>query len=63
MKKNCNGCKALMYDQKRSGAYFCALGYANTIGGSINGIVIRMKPLEDCPKPLTNKVYAQTPKK
>lgn len=59
MKKNCNGCKAIIHEY-RSGAYGCSLGYSNAVAHSINGIVVRMKPLEECPKPVTNKLYMQT---
>ena len=49
VKKNCNGCKALRLDSS------CELGFENKKCKWFRGIVVAMKPLESCPKPMSIK--------
>lgn len=55
MKKSCNGCKCIIYDNEWSA--HCELGYKiekdKTIKTHYLGEIIKFKPLMDCPKPKT----------
>lgn len=48
MKTNCNGCKALIDGE-------CILGYQIKPNLYYNGKIRGYKPLENCPKPKTEK--------
>ncbi len=52
MKRNCNGCKALIQESQTS--CICLLGKSIKSDKSLYGITVSYKPLEECPKPLTN---------
>lgn len=55
MKRNCNGCRA--YDSSLRG---CQLGYKTEYlipPKGYEGLNIGSKPLENCPKPRTNKEF------
>lgn len=56
MKRTCNGCKALRLG---NGAFYCALGYNVSQVGENKGydISVGAKPLEECPKPMSDKEY------
>jgi hypothetical protein len=56
MKRTCNGCKALKLG---NGAFYCGLGYNVEQIGDNKGydIPVGSKPVEDCPKPMTDKEY------
>jgi hypothetical protein len=52
VKRTCNGCKALDW---HTGYWGCRLGYKMDIEKRI--------PKEECPKPMTFKVFLKTPSK
>ncbi len=54
MKKSCNYCKALVQGK-------CDLGYETKDDSPevYKGLNIRTKPLEECPKPLTNNKFVE----
>jgi hypothetical protein len=56
MKRNCNGCKAL----EELHSPYCGLHYKTEIvlDSSGKGRVF-LVPIEDCPKPITNKKYCE----
>lgn len=56
MKRVCNGCKALRLG---NGSFYCVLGYNVEQVGESKGydIPVTAKPLEDCPKPTSNKHF------
>ena len=49
MKRTCNGCKAL--GMVGDG---CGLGYKTEVTRVYSYVPVEWKPLEECPKPLTN---------
>ena len=57
MKRNCNGCKALIEDFKFGQR--CSLGYKIEILKLYYGIPVSYKPLEKCPKPKTFKEFVK----
>lgn len=57
MKRNCNGCKALQQDSQTSCR--CMLNKKITSGKTLYGLVVKYKPLEECPKPMTNTAFAK----
>ncbi len=52
MKRNCNGCKALLQDSQTS--HRCTLGKKIAPSKTLYGLVVAYKPLEGCPKPMTH---------
>lgn len=52
MKKTCLGCKALREDYQR-----CEFDYK--VEAIDYGLGVKVKPLEECPKPTTNKRYIE----
>jgi hypothetical protein len=55
MKKTCNGCKASTIDRFEAR---CDLGFSvDTIFSKLFLIAYEGKPLEECPKPKTNKEF------
>jgi hypothetical protein len=54
MKRNCNGCRALV--DNSNGGFYCSLGYKIQ---SINKFdsTVGAKPTEECPKPKTYEKY------
>jgi hypothetical protein len=59
MKRKCDGCKALEVDR-----YYgrCLLGHSIK-NERINDLIIVYKPLEECPKPMTNIQFIEAPRK
>lgn len=59
MKTTCNGCKACQsHPWGSSITYYCSLGYQTRTVDKIPEIGLREQvPMEDCPKPKTNKEY------
>lgn len=56
MKRTCNGCKALRLG---NGSFYCVLGYNVKQLGLEKGydISVGARPLEECPKPTTQKYF------
>lgn len=52
MKKMCNGCQAMT---ATGGG--CSLGYITEASSSMWNIDPERRPLEDCPKPITQEKY------
>lgn len=50
MKRNCNGCKALIQSVDGIGCD-CGLGYQIMSVSECYGLAVTYKPLEECPKP------------
>ena len=50
MKRTCDGCKALDMEK-------CDLGYKTQKLYKEHSFLIKVKPLEECPKPKTNDEY------
>lgn len=56
MKRKCIGCMAFGSDSPTHGQ--CLLGYKiQPIRSGFYGLVLNFRPLEECPKPTTNKAY------
>ena len=58
IKRNCNNCKALQKCVSGLG-YKCQLGHKIKIAQKYEDIPISYKPLEECPKPITYRDYAE----
>jgi len=54
MKRSCWGCRALKLSQT---SFSCELGYAQT--DNAGGVKIPIKPVVQCPKPLTVKEFVR----
>ena len=57
--KTCNNCKALYFTGLPPGVGTCTLGFHQEVHKFKCGVIISYKPIEDCPKPLTNTSYSQ----
>jgi hypothetical protein len=58
MKKNCNGCRALVRISNTGGMCKCGLGYQTKNGTKVlYGINVETIPCEECPKPKTVREY------
>ncbi len=55
MKRNCNGCKALQQDSQVTCR--CVLNKKITSSKMLYGLTVEYKPLEECPKPMTNAAF------
>lgn len=60
MKRNCNGCKALIKDVQGIGCT-CQLGHVIQSTKEVYGLSVEYKPLEECEKPMTFTALCKIP--